>query len=369
MTRQCRTATCGNSFPGPLTPDQCRACWLAGVRSPVHDAPTTTARPAATAPVVALPILPPCDIEGAVREACPTCGGEEGRHVRACYHDANPTETCTRGVVGPAVWACADCPHHTDKRFTPRPGDPSVGVSVGCYLWPELVTLQCRLIRSTCGPVPVLISWDHDPAFPDRTEAARRYAAEEGADFQTADTKFGHTAGDAAAYWRGIEWAIARGLAVAAKLSQRMLLVQPRWLQDGAADLLASGLALSTRRCVGRWEFPLRTEAVLMDAGRWNQPAVLAELRKWRFHDRGPAGFSFEDRLPELVATHLGGAYWPWALIGERREAQTPGVVWHDAHPRAEYDRLASRFGVTLPTDFRTDGWGWQLQGGGYSYG
>ena len=59
----------------------------------------------------------PCVHEGPVREYCKTCGPKEGRHVRTCYHDDNPTETCTRLPVSAAVRACSTCPDY-------RPADP-----------------------------------------------------------------------------------------------------------------------------------------------------------------------------------------------------------------------------------------------------
>ena len=56
---------------------------------------------------------PPCAFEGPVVSFCASCGGNEARHVRACYHDANPTETCTRGHPAASVWRCSLCPHHS----------------------------------------------------------------------------------------------------------------------------------------------------------------------------------------------------------------------------------------------------------------
>lgn len=329
-------------------------------------------------PCVCTPTPPPAPFRPGVD--CATCWAWHFRpDVRKAW-GGNPADVSPEPKAAPPAvesWGCGGCGGQLIEPVeaaaapsppAPRPGDPPAGVVVGCYLWPELVSLQCRAVRAACGPVPVLISWDHDPAHAARTDEARRLTAAEGADFLTADAKLGHTAGDAAAYWRGVEWAAARGLAVVAKISQRLVLTAPRWLQDGAADLIASGLPMATRKCVGRWNYPLRTEAALLHVAAWNRPDLLGELRRWRFHDRGPDGYAVEYRLPELL-DRLGGVYLPWGLIGDRREARVPGVVWHDSHTRDEYAALAAGFGVELPADFTVAGWGWQLKAGGYSYG
>lgn len=345
-----------------LAPGACRRCWqvthldahrrafgVAGPPVPLRgERPRATPKPAR---VGRRPLRTVCDFLGP--KVRPDCGCTD-RHCLA-----------GRGVVRLGK-ECQTCEDYARKADAAKPAGPAVGVSIGGYLWPELVALQCRAIRESCGPVPVLVSWDHDPRHPGRTDAARQFAAEEGADFLTAPARLGHTAGDAAAFWRGVEWGAASGLAVVAKLSQRLVITSPRWLQSGAADLLDSGLALSTRRCA---TWPLRTEGVLLDVARWNQPDVLAELRRWRWADRGPDGVAFEHRLAELVGRRLGGVYWPWGLIGDDRTRRVPGVTWHDSHAAAEYRHLADGFGVTMPDDFRVSGWGWQLSQGNYSHG
>lgn len=361
----------------------CRGCWLFSTNTAVNrtwggDGAVLPADPEPPpAPARPLPVLPPCVHEGDVLEACQTCGPQGGRHVRECDLHGR----CTREPVGPTVRACRACPdYRPDPTLLPAPpaptavarpsrpaaGDPAAGVVFGCYLWPELIALQCRLLRQTCGDVPVLVSWDHDPAHPDRTAAARRTAAEEGADFLTDATRRGHTAGDAAAFWRGVEWASGRGLAALAKVSQRHVLLAPRWVQAAAADLALSGLPLLAR---GSDQWPVRTEAVVLDVPRWHQPDVLAELRAVRFRRGSAGGESMERQFHRLLVGRLGGVYLPWGLLPADRTTPKADAVSPDAYGRAAYDEIAARVGVVLPEDFRTGGWTWQLRNGGYDHG
>lgn len=50
----------------------------------------------------------PCSYRGSIIESCTGCNGE-ARHVRQCFHDENPTETCTLGIVSGVIWSCSNC--------------------------------------------------------------------------------------------------------------------------------------------------------------------------------------------------------------------------------------------------------------------
>jgi hypothetical protein len=365
----------------------CQRCWLMtysanhrrnwGVAGPPDPHPVKFGCGRGAKP---LPVLPPCELEGPVREFCKTCGPQEDRNVRTCYHDANPTETCTRQRVSAAVWACERCQHHTGRLappapvFEPRPGDPPVGVVIGFSRWPALIDLQLALIRETCGPVPVLVSADPDPQRPDDVPTLAAVCRRQRAELIVSPERIGHTGGDLAAFGRGVTWGASRGLKVVAKLSQRFLIARQRWLQDGAAELLLSGLPAAARFAAptpppNAWGKQLRTEVMLLDVARWNTPDVPPRLSpRKRFNDR-PGGYHAEDQILDLIRGQLGGAYWPWDLVAADRYAKSPGVVWRMANGREDYDAIARRFGITLPPDFKVAGWEAELRKGEYDRG
>lgn len=331
------------------------------------------ARPKASGAVALPVVVPPCVHGGTdadIVERCPTCGGG-ARHVRECEVHGR----CTREPVNPAVMDCARCRRDglgytpdvpARPAFAPKPTDPAAGVVIGSYGWPALVALQIRVIRETCGPVPICVSSDKPEA---AAELAAICSAAPDVYLWPNATRIGHCGGDISAYWKGIVWGAARGLKVVAKLSHRFFALRPRWLQDGAGELLASGLPLATRKCAGRENFPLRTEAVLLDVAQWNRPDVLAMLAPREYWRDVPGGNYVEHYFDRLLRTHLGGVYWPWSLLNEDRYAPAPDTLWHCSHTRAEYDALAARYGVTLPPDFHVEGWMRDLKAGVYKFG
>ncbi|HEY1188515.1 MAG TPA: hypothetical protein VGE74_12760 [Gemmata sp.] len=317
----------------------------------------------AAAPVRALPVLAraPCAHEGIVLEHCHTCAGE-ARSVRECDRH----EKATRVYVSDRVRSCDRCPQYAAPE---REGDPRCGVAIGSYKWPELIELQIRLIRATCGPVPILVSNDH----PDSAAALGRIcAAHPAVTFVTNPERLGHTGGDLAVYHRAALWGTEHGLAVVAKLSQRLLFTGAHWLQDGARELRASGLALATRACTGPSgapRFPIRTEFALLDVGRWNVPEVLAAVAPGRYWHQRPGGWPAEQVLEELIQEQFGGVYWPTALLPPVREERGSGFLWHHSHRWQDYDALAARFGVTLSPDFHVGGWEREHARGEYLFG
>lgn len=295
---------------------------------------------------------------------CRHRGDEVGPGLRRCH---SPRLTGTKQVT-PALCQGCYCRDHpltpgqpdlALPGFEPRPGDPPCGVVIGSYRWPRLVELQIHLIRHTCGPVPILIGDDCSPGFGPPLQPGSRFdrlqavcAGHPGVTLWPNVERIGHTGGDVSACWKGLIWAKALGLRVLAKLSQRFLVVAPRWLQDGARDLLESELPLAGQRCRGREVFDLRTEAMLFDVAAWSRPAILQRLLPRR-HGHG----RFAETVINEALGELGGIFWPWRIITEERYQATPGVVWHTANAPTDYRDLAARFGLGLDDDFTTDGW------------
>jgi len=216
-------------------------------------------------------------------------------------------------------------PAQMPTAFVAREGDPLVGVVIGSYGWPGLIDLQIRCIRQTCGDVPILVS---DDCSPNRDKIAA-VCLLHGVDYISGEERIGHTGGDVSAFYRGVCWAADRGLKAIAKLSQRFVGIAGRWLHDGAIDLLASGLAIATQRCRGKENFPLRTEAVLVDVGQWNRPAVLDRIKPRRYWNDKPGGLNAEQIIYDLMREELGGMFWPWKLFGEDRYRISPDFLWH----------------------------------------
>lgn len=332
--------------------------------------------PPAKPKVTALELLaPPCphrgtQITGVV--GCEGCGQSQVTVtlVRCSYYG---DECFTGGYAPRRGRSCMRCPVPSrtvtpvPEDFVPDKTDPPVGVSIGAYKWPALIDLQVRLIRKTCGMVPILVS-DDMPGSPhaDRVEALQRVCMAHKLVFYDPNPRWiGHAGGDLAAFWKGIRWGAEHGLRVVAKLSQRLLITRSRWLQDGAKDLIASGLCLATRKNVGsQAAWPVRAEGCLLDVRKWSEPGTLASVLP---RELGP-GANAEGLILNVVRRH--GGYWPWDVFTEDRFFRNRHCLWHHSHDEQEYRAFArSHFGVELDKDFHRNGWEKEDKNGEYKIG
>lgn len=389
---QCHDFTCGTHGAAGESFDpakHCRKCYGAARNSSLAKSLGRTVLFAAPTPSptpviqigrsLELPLLPPCRYEGKIVTECQSCAKDRG-HERECLHPEpdDDRDFCTRGSMVKPLRRCNACPQYersvkvTQLEATPAPRalvrypHAQHGVVIGSYKWPSLVELQIKLIRSTCGAVPICVSSDHP-----ETAAQVQAICDRFPDVKHLPNpvRIGHTGGDISAFHKAATWGKDRGLQVVAKLSQRFLITRPDWLQDGAADLLASGLSLASQRATGTQRFDLRTEACLLDVATWSEPAILARIRPRKYWTDSPRGLSAETVIYRVLQDLAGEFFLPWSLFGEDRQRQYPGVVWHNSHPVTAYHELAARHGVKLDAGFHCDGWMQDLQNGVYEYG
>ncbi len=270
-----------------------------------------------------------------------------------------------------AARCCIGCPEHPVNKVAESPPakDPAkVGVAVGVFRWPELADLQIRVIRESCGPVPVLISNDEPEA---HAKLQAICAKHEGVTLDTNLRRIGHTGGDISVFRKAVEWGGVNNLSVVAKLSQRFLVTRPNWLHDEAKGLLASGLPLACLPATGAEPFDLRTEAALLDVAKWDTPAVLARLAPRQYWRDEPKGLPAETVILRVVKDLLGGVYWPWrSMLGTNRYARDfADVLWHCNTPLDDYRDLAAKHGVVLPKSMHCAGWEVELAEGKYLFG
>ncbi len=205
-----------------------------------------------------------------------------------------------------------------------------------------------RLIRSTCGQIPILLSGDG----PERQEEFRKIEdAYPDVLYRTSEERIGHAGGDLRAFTRGIRWATTRGLCAIAKLSHRFLIEKDYWVQDATKEMINAGAETSSQTSVieGRHWMPLRSEAVVMDVPAWS--TVVNDLPPGRI------AVACESIVYGAVASRFGGRFHPWSLFGRDRMVRHPQILWHNANDMSDYSDLALRMGLELDTDFDTSGW------------
>lgn len=328
--------------------------------------------------VISLNVLPRCQYDTKPPIVlCDSCNAEtrEAKNVRVCSHPDNDSHKTTYGINNGdgGIWSCATCEEHTGRipsnydisliKYVAKESDPKVGVVIGAFKWPKLIELQINLIKHTCGNVPILVSDDmHGSPFADRSKVLENICRQYDVQYAPNKEWIGHTGGDLATYWKGIFWGGYGKLDVVAKLSQRMLFTKSRWLQDGAIELLKSGALLSCRKSEHK-EYPLRTEAALLNVSKLNRLDILDTLEPKK-HNEDIAEIVIKDLI-----TRLEGEYWPWDILPSNRTYRTPNLLWRHSHAKFEYERVAKAFGIKLDLDFKVDGWQGDKDKGVYDRG
>lgn len=234
------------------------------------------------------------------------------------------------------------------------------GVIIGCYNYPRLIETQIKLIRECNGPkTTILISDDCSPGSGDIPDPDSSFstllqiAQENDVALWCSPDRLGHVGGDLACYYLGIQWAKMMRLDVVCKLSQRLLIDIPCWLEESAEKLLASGFATGCQSCFeGPHRLPLRTEAILFDVQKWHRQDVLLHMRP------RPTQRQAAESIVMQALQMIELDFWRWDLFQERRTVRDPGIIWHCSASRDEYQTIADRYGITLDESFTVSGWG-----------
>lgn len=263
---------------------------------------------------------------------------------------------------------CRDvCPwvDHAGERdvAAPPPVAPEAdhGVAIGTYdslvrgmrYGTEAVRLNLAVLRANCGPdLKILVCDDASP--PDSQQRYRALCKEYGAQFQTNRYRMGHTSGDMIVFHKALHWARRRGLQTVTKLSQRMVIDVPNWVQRDAARLLSSGYATQAQMLTNFGREQIRTECVMMDVGRWMTAGILEHYRPRRIP------YWNESHTFRAIAHLVDPArpyphYLPWDRLSYVRGGDGPPVYFRDMHnAEEEFRRLAERHGLRLGASFST---------------
>jgi hypothetical protein len=342
--------SCANphlQFLSPCTPPSfCSACQYRDGR-PIAE------------PAQAIVATVPARIEAQRRATCAECswwgiktvqGICHSKFARCCHpkaglpcvggggHDANPAH------------AKASCPLDTPAwgEFTPPTVDTKLaGIVIGSYYWADVVDLNIRTIRDTCGEVPILVSDDCSPGHPCGRHAGPQYGwlkeicERHKVRLSPNAVNIGHATGDLFAVRKGLVWAKENGLKYLVKFSQRMILTKPNWLAEAVAGFAASKAATGGTKGL--------TDVLILDVDRW-LPIALAEIPA----QHHPQHIWMEGHFTAMHDRHFSD-WWQWPLVNVDRSTPHEGILWHNANPVEDYHALAAKYGIML-RDFSTCG-------------
>jgi hypothetical protein len=260
------------------------------------------------------------------------------------------------------------CPYvdHEGERAADRNaavGGDGYGVAIGTYdsLHPgkrrfgtQAVELNLAVLRGTCGPaVKILVCDDASPASSQRSyrELCEKY----GAEFTTNPKRMGHSSGDMIVFHKAIEWAFRHGLQTVTKLSHRMVIDVPHWVQNDSRVLITSGFGTQAQMLANYGLEQVRTECVMMIVDRWYSVRVLEHFRPrtipfWNETHTFNAIDRFVD--PHAPYPH----FLPWRRLAFRRGTDLPPTFFREMRGDADalFRALSRRHGVELSDDFST---------------
>jgi len=218
----------------------------------------------------------------------------------------------------------------------------------------QAVEMNLAVLRGNCGrDIKILVCDDASPRSSQRRyrELCEKY----GAEFSTNRKRMGHSSGDMIVFHKAIRWARRHRLQTVTKLSHRMVIDVPNWVQHDSRSLLASGFATQAQMLANFGLEQVRTECVMMVVDRWHSARVLEHYHPraipyWNETHTFIAISRFVD--PGLPYPH----FLPWWRIAFERGNDRPPVFFREMQGDAEalFRGLARRHGVELSDSFST---------------
>jgi hypothetical protein len=155
-------------------------------------------------------------------------------------------------------------------------------------------------------------------------------------------------------FHKSLRWAARLGLRTVTKLSHRMMIDEPDWVQEDSERLIRSPYATLAQMLTNFGLEQIRTECVMMVVRRWMSSGVM-----WRYRPR---------RIPYWNESHTFRAisevvdrdkpyphFLPWQRLSYLRGADRPPVYFREMPGAdAEYRHLAERHGIRLSARFST---------------
>lgn len=240
-------------------------------------------------------------------------------------------------------------------------------VAIGHFAQPSVIELQAKVIRATCGDIPILVSDDYSETAFDESKGVTEEMAQarkakllavcerEGLIFRHAgDSRIGHAGGDLGAFYHGLIYARDYGIKYLWKLSQRFIVDIPGWLANECRRMEKFRSIVCSQPCFygSRARFAFRTESIGLEvSGKWARPDILDMLRPRVLHDAA------EHIIEQAYAKISGGNPFLQAkCFGRDRTMADPDVYWKDNKPEevtdAAYRSLAEKYGVELGDEF-----------------
>lgn len=218
------------------------------------------------------------------------------------------------------------------------------GIVIGCYQYPKLVEAQIRLIRLlNFEDTPILLAGDGGRNAREKRPFLELAAKYPGVEVRINKKRHGHYKGDLEVFRQGLQWAFQNQFFYMCKLSQRFFILREDWLHTACLALAKSEHTLLGNKCEPyglRYAFPLRTEAVIMDAEAYYDTIP---------HEAGES--------VERTIFNLNPHYLEWDLVSTEPGKPQDEVLWRQANSAEDYREICRQVDIELDPKFDCLAW------------
>lgn len=229
------------------------------------------------------------------------------------------------------------------------------GVVIGTYGWPNLIELQIKTIRNNCGNIPILIADDGSPGISNNPvknscfeKLLRLCDKYENVTLWPNAETIGHNGGDLSAFWKGLLWSKHNNIEYLVKLSRRLVVDIPNWIEFECEMLEKDNGAVCIQKQISdKW--PLRCECILMRTLHW-YPLINKLLPIKQQSDK--SGIFVENIIQGIIQDNFSGTFTPMHILRKDPRLKNPGVLWHFSNTMEDYKQIFSKYGLQPDADF-----------------
>lgn len=233
--------------------------------------------------------------------------------------------------------------------------DPNkIGIVIGTKDWPHLTELQIKMLRHNCGDLPILIADDCSEGceyhFNKESTYGKLHSLTEkykGVYIAPNAVSLGHGAGDLSVFTKALSWAKIWNIEYLVKLSRRMLIDIPYWVQYWTHRLIKDNNAVALQKRSDFW--PVYTSCIILKTDVWFP--LISELHPVKLHS-DKSNLYVEHIFKKVIDTYFRGVYTPLTLFKKDVYRKNPGVTWHEACGIESYKELFIKYGVLMDEDF-----------------
>lgn len=232
-----------------------------------------------------------------------------------------------------------------------------IGIVIGCKNWPNLMELQIKTIKHNCGNIPILLADDFSDGckvdYDKNSTFGKLMALTEKYDKVTLwpnPVAFGHNAGDLSVFTKGLTWAKKQNLKYLAKLSRRLVVDIPYWVQYWTNNLAKDNHVIAIQKQnLDQW--PFSTQGVILNTDYWFE-----NIHKFQLGALNSlkSNLYVENVFCNIIEDSLEGTYSPFGLLSKSPSKKNPGVLWHTSNTLEEYKTVFEKYGLEMDSSFST---------------